>query len=303
MKKWLGLFVGSALLLSLICFGCDSSSGGGSGCGSSTGECADMDVYNWRGEGAPPSGPYRVVIEQDPNFNTRTLYHPQNVPFKMPIIVWANGGCMLDGLMFDEFLAEIASHGFLIVADGRPNGSGMRSESLNYPDGTPLIEALDYAFDQNALECSPFYQKLDTDHVAAMGQSCGGLMTYGASADPRLTTVVIWNSGLFERIQEIYNGLHAPMAFFIGGRNDVAYPNAAADFAVIDSVPVFYANLDVGHMGTYGQDNGGEFGRVAVAWLKYQLLEDQGPAGAQMFEGANCGLCRTDWVIQKTNMP
>ncbi len=302
MKKMVCLLVGITLVSLFVCFGCDSSSGGGSGCGSST-NCPDMDIYNWSGSGAAPSGPYRVVVEQDPSFNTHTLYHPQNVPFKMPIIVWANGGCMRNGLMFDEFLAEIASHGFLIVADGKPNGTGMRTGSLTYPDGTALIEALDYAFDQNELACSPFYQKLDTGHVAAMGQSCGGLMTYGASADPRLTTIVIWNSGLFSRIQEIYNGLHVPMAFFIGGPSDVAYPNAAADFAVIDTVPVFYGNLNVGHMATYGQDNGGEFGRVAVAWLKYQLLEDQGPEGAQMFEGANCGLCNTDWVIQKTNMP
>lgn len=140
-----------------------------------------------------------------------------------------------------------------------------------------------------------------------MGQSCGGLMTYGASADPRLTTIVIWNSGLFSRDNDIYDGLHTPIAFFLGGETDIAYPNGGADFEALKArntdLPIFYSNLDVGHMATYYDDNGGEFGRVGVAWLKYQLLGDQGPNGAQMFEGTNCGLCNSDWIIEKLNMP
>jgi hypothetical protein len=45
-------------------------------------------------------------------------------PAKTPFVAWANGGCIKDGLAFAEFLTEIASNGFLIVADGMPNGSG-----------------------------------------------------------------------------------------------------------------------------------------------------------------------------------
>lgn len=263
-----------------------------------------MEPFNWNGTGSPPSGPYEVVIEQDPNFDTHTIYHPVGVEFEMPIIIWGNGGCSRNGTVFAEFLSEIASHGFLIVSDGSPEGTGVRLDSLQSPNGTALIDALDWTFDQNERSCSPLYQKLDTSNVAVMGQSCGGLMTYGASADPRITTIAIWNSGLFERDQQIYDGLHTPMAFFIGGESDVAYPNAEADFNALNKdLPIFYGNLDVGHMATYSQDNGGEFGRVGVAWLKYQLMGDQGPAGAQMFEGPDCGLCSTDWGIRKKNMP
>ncbi len=302
MKKFLLLCL-TILFLSLA-FGCDQTPDNGNGCDGSTSNCPEFEPYNFRGTGSPPSGPYDVVIEQDPDFNTHTVYRPVGVEDKMPIIVWGNGGCSRNGTLFAEFLSEIASHGFLIVSDGSPEGTGVRLDSLRKPDGTALIEALDWAFAQNERNCSPLYHKLNTGKVAAMGQSCGGLMTYGASADPRLTTIVIWNSGLFERDQQIYRGLHTPMAFFIGGSSDVAYPNAEADFNAITTVPIFHANLDVGHMATYSQDNGGEFGRVGVAWLKYQLMGDTGPDGAQMFEGRNCGLCSTDWVIKKkNNMP
>lgn len=57
-----------------------------------------------------------------------------------------------------------------------------------------------------------------------------------------------------------------------------------------------------GHGGTYWDDNGGEFARVAVAWLKCRLMGDKGPHGAQMFEGDDCGLCNTEWIIKKKNM-
>ena len=185
----------------------------------------------------------------------------------MPIVVWGNGGCGKNGTFFAEFLAEVASHGFLVVADGTPEGSGSGAGD----DGTPLIQAMDWATKQNNNNCSPLYQKIDISKIAAMGQSCGGLMTYRAAADPRVTTIVIWNSGLFRRNQEIYDSLHASMAMFLGGTEDIAYENAAADFNAITNVPIFYGNLELGsmgHIGTFIEDNAGEFGRVGVAWLK-----------------------------------
>jgi hypothetical protein len=62
---------------------------------------------------------------------------------------------------------------------------------------------------------------------------------------------------------------------FNGGPSDIAYPNALDDFALIQGVPAFLANLEVGHMTTYAKSNGGKFGEVVSAWLKWQLKNDQ----------------------------
>ena len=51
--------------------------------------------------------------------------------------------------------------------------------------------------------------------------------------------------------------LHAPIAYFIGGPTDMAYPNAEDDFARITTVPVFKANLNVGHGGTFRRSRRG----------------------------------------------
>lgn len=249
----------------------------------------------------PAKGPMMPVIESDPGLDTYTVYRPMTLEDKKyPIVVWANGGCIKNGTMFSRFLLEIASHGFVIVAEGKPNGSGMGPLETN---GEPQKVAMDWIIKEADRPCSKYYRKLDTSKIAAMGQSCGGLMTLGVSGDKRLTTVMIWNSGMFERDQKIYMGLHTPIAYIIGGPDDVAYPQAQADFEAITTVPLFYANNAVGHTGTYAQDNGGEFAQVGISWLKWQLYGDTTASAGGMFTGADCGLCKdSKWTIKKKNM-
>ena len=69
----------------------------------------------------------------------------------------------------------------------------------------------------------------------------------------------------------------------------------------IDKVPVAMANLDVGHGGTYSQPNGGEFGKIATTWLKWQLKGDQ--SAGKTFSGPSCGLCNdANWKFEKKKM-
>jgi len=262
-----------------------------------TGSYTDMG-----GALTPVKGPEMPLVETDPGLKEYTIYRPAMLAEgkKYPPIVWANGGCGKDGLMFARFLLEIASHGFVIVAWGEPNGTGMGDLTTN---GVPQTQALDWIMKEAERPCSKYYRKLDTSKIAAMGQSCGGLMTLGVSGDKRLSTVVIWNSGMFDRDQKIYMGLHAPMAYFIGGMDDVAYPQAQDDFAAINTVPVFYGNTPVGHFATYSQANGGEFARVGIGWLKWQLYGDESESGGKMFVGKDCELCKdSKWTVEKKMM-
>jgi len=249
---------------------------------------------------ATPTGPYGFVIETDPAMPEYTIYRPMKMgELKHPVMVWANGGCSKDGTYFSKWLMELVSHGFVVVSDGTPNGSGSRSLG---PDGAPQIKALDWIIAENERPCSQYYHKLDVTKTAASGQSCGGLMSLGASSDKRLTTVVIFNSGLFEADEKIYSGLHTPVAYFIGGKDDVAYAQAETDVKAINKVPLFYGNLDVGHFATWAEDNAGEFGRVGVSWFKWQLMGDA--AAEKMFVGADCELCKppSKWTVQKKMM-
>jgi hypothetical protein len=85
-----------------------------------------------------------------------------------------------------------------------------------------------------------------------------------------------------------------------GGESDIAYANGKRDFEVMPaSVPTFYGVYpSVGHGGTYNQDNGGPYGVAAVAWLKWQLMDDTSAAGRGFFVGDDCGICQdTNWQV------
>jgi hypothetical protein len=269
--------------------------------------------------GAPPSGKYGVVVEHDPSLSTHTIYRPARFgASKYPVLAWGNGACKKSGLLFAEFLAEIASHGIVIIADGPPIlgekriGSNDNREptprpspgSLK-PDGTALIAALDWIEARNAERGNRFFKKVDMNNVAVMGMSCGGLMAYGASGDKRVKTVGIWNSGLLEPNAPIFDALHSSVLIVTGGPQDVAHPNGLRDFETMpEKIPVFHAvRPEIGHSGTYSADNGGMFGEVAVAWIKWTLLGDTSAAAKGMFVGERCGLCAdAGWRVQQRNL-
>jgi dienelactone hydrolase len=262
------------------------------------------------------------VLVGDPNLKTHTLYRPRDLKLfgaavKLPVVAYGNGGCRNGSHEVRNLLTEVASHGFLVIAIG-PAASAATGMVAGSSQSRQLLDAFDWAAAENARNGSEFFGKVDTSKVAVMGQSCGGLQAIEVSNDPRITTTVMLNSGILSRpmatppgaglvgmpavTKEQLAKLHGPIAYFIGGRSDIAYPNAVDDFARIDRVPVFMGNQDVGHYpATYQEPRGGAFGVAASAWLKWQLKDD--PNAAKMFTGPKCGLC-TDpkWTVQKKNI-
>ncbi|MEU4660758.1 cellulose binding domain-containing protein [Micromonospora chalcea] len=242
------------------------------------------------------SGPYPADYETSFTLANHTIFRPQTLPSeRLPILVWGNGACSANGLSQGNFLREIASHGFLAIANGAPNGSGSTNAQM-------LTQSIDWAVAENSRSGSKYFNRLDTTKIAVAGFSCGGVEAYAVSNDPRVTTTGIFSSGLLNDADDYQlRRLTKPIAYFIGGPSDIAYPNAMDDWGKLPSgLPAFMGNLNVGHGGTYDQPNGGEFGRVAVLYLKWRLKGDVG-AGAN-FVGPDCGLCRTQWTVQQKNL-
>ncbi|SCF26639.1 Cellulose binding domain-containing protein [Micromonospora matsumotoense] len=242
------------------------------------------------------SGPYPADYETSTSLPHHTIFRPQTLPTeRLPIFVWGNGGCSANGLSQGNFLREIASHGFLAIANGGPNASGSTNSQM-------LTQSIDWAVAENSRQGSKYYHRIDTGKVAVAGFSCGGLEAYAVSNDPRVTTTGIFSSGLLNDADDYQlRRLTKPIAYFVGGPSDIAYPNAIDDWGKLPAgLPAFMGNLNVGHGGTYDQPNGGEFGRVAVLYLKWRLKGDT-TAGSN-FVGANCGLCRSQWTVQQKNL-
>jgi hypothetical protein len=269
---------------------------------------------------------------------------------KLPIMAWGNGACAADGNSFRLFLTEIASHGYLVIASGpigpdraqfpptmvpnrgavpagvrgsgAPGGGALQSNAAaksTVPPGitsTPptttaqLIDALDWAVNENSRQGSRYYGKLDTTNIAVAGMSCGGVQAIEASVDPRIKTTIVANSGLMTVPttmsgsgkpvpKESLNLMHGPVLYMSGDESDIAYANANDDFEKINHIPVFRAfERGIGHGGTYHDPDGGAFGKVALAWLDWQLKGNK--EAAKMFQGDQCSLCiDSQWVIRK----
>ncbi|MEU4528575.1 cellulose binding domain-containing protein [Micromonospora ureilytica] len=242
------------------------------------------------------SGPYPADYETSATLANHTIFRPQTLPAeRLPIVVWGNGGCSANGLSQGNFLREIASHGFLAIANGAPNGSGSTTFQM-------LTQSIDWAVAENSRQGSKYYNKIDTSKVAVAGFSCGGLEAYAVSNDPRVTTTGIFSSGLLNDADDYQlRRLTKPIAYFVGGPSDIAYPNAMDDWGKLPAgLPAFMGNLNVGHGGTYDQANGGEFGRVATLYFKWRLKGDT--TAGRNFVGADCGLCRGQWSVQQKNL-
>jgi hypothetical protein len=321
-----GLFAGAIAVFLIVCWTGAAQNRGGTPPRATTG-----------------SGPYKAVMEMDAGLPDHTVYRPEDMSAlggaTLPLVIWGNGACANAGNSFSNFLTDISSYGFFAIALGpivERNAAGPAAPAPAAPAAQPplqqptdttqlprnlppaathpsqMIDAIKWATAENERAGSKYYKHLNTGKIAVMGQSCGGVQAIEVAADPRVTTAMVWNSGLFAQPSDMGGGktlskkdlesIHVPMAYISGDSTDIAHNNANADFEYLKLIPVFRAwERGVGHGGTYNQPNGGEFAGIGVAWLSWQLKDDR--KAALMFRGPDCGLCvNPKWVVQTKNL-
>ena len=282
------------------------------------------------------SGPYKAIMMEEPSLATHTIFRPQDISVfgkdnLLPVLVWGNGGCANSPSGHINFLNEVASQGFLIVAigpsnyqqiegprpgqtgdmpggmpqmGGAPQGGGMPQMSMGDPTG--LKQALEWVIAQNADPSSPYYGKLDVDNIAAAGMSCGGLQALHMSDDARIKTIMVMNSGFFNGGDDkasLAKMKQKSVIWILGGNTDIAWENGLDDFRQMSgTMPAFLCSLDgIGHGGTYMQPFGGDYAKVATAWLKWWLKGDK--EAAKMFTGEEPGVSKMqDWMFMRKNI-
>lgn len=184
------------------------------------------------------SGPYKAKHFADPTLPGQTVYAPKSpvAGVKLPVMVWGNGGCTNSGTLFIDFLTEVASYGYLIVANGPPV-SNITEEGVIELD--PMIDPYDAKFGKSKVQQltdsvdwvmkggASKYGNIDTTKIAAAGQSCGGLEAYSASYhDDRIKLTMVLNSGILTEGQKhLLKELKAPVGYFLGGPKDAGYAN------------------------------------------------------------------------------
>lgn len=267
------------------------------------------------------TGRYKAIMAEDGTLPDHTLYFPANLKAagRLPVIVWGNGACINAGNRFRILLTELASHGFLVIAGGPianakyevgpqenpavpASGAAAQAappEQPAAPASPPpppapgdavgrntveqMIAGLDWAEKANADPHSRFYRRLDTAHMGAAGQSCGGILTTSVSADPRIRASALFSgsprvnaaspgpvpaAGAPTAQQQI-DAWHAPVLLIAGdAQHDIAHASTLDTFAYVTNVPAFLAWQDgLTHIGTYGMRDGGELARIGAQWF------------------------------------
>jgi dienelactone hydrolase len=200
------------------------------------------------------TGPYPAHFITDPSLPKHTIYVPKIPPpanVKMPVVAWGNGACGTDGTGFANFLTQIASHGYIVIADGAPGSAGKAAASSANGGASGLIGALgggagggqskvsdmrdsiDWALAGKAAK----YGNIDTTKVAAAGQSCGGLESYSTSYhDPRVKLTMLFNMGIYQDNKRyLLKELKAPVAYFLGGVKDTGFANVSSSLLFLVS--------------------------------------------------------------------
>ncbi|UZK65362.1 hypothetical protein [Sphingomonas sp. M1-B02] len=263
----------------------------------------------------PGTGPYPAFKQEVASLPNHVVYQPRNLAAlkgrRMPVYVFGNGGCSSDGASARLHLLEIASHGYLAVALGTiKSGPGVArggppGANLDQTTTQQMIDAIDWAVAENGRSGSPLRNRLDLGKIAVSGHSCGGLQAIDASRDPRVTTTIVMNSGVYNPGREGRSSvkigkerlldLKGSALYVLGGPTDIAYPNGMDDFRRITHIPVVVANLPVGHGGTFGTPHGGQGAALVVKWLDFRLKGDR--AAGRWFDGS-CPECTPGWTIE-----
>ena len=258
------------------------------------------------------TGAYKAIMKEEATLPEHTVFVPQDLSVfggkkLLPVLVWGNGACANSPWEHMNFLNEIASQGYIVLATGI---IPMTDEWYKGPMSRTeqQIESIDWIIKQNADPASPYYNKVDVKNICVAGMSCGGLQTLFNCADPRIKTLMICNSGLFKQEnagqavggmpmppKEKLKEIHTPILYILGGETDIAYGNGMDDFHRISHVPAYAANFPVGHGGTYREPHGGEFTVVALAWLNWQLKGDK--EAAKLFKNGELKN-RKDWTLE-----
>ena len=131
-------------------------------------------------------------------------------------------------------------------------------------------------------------------------------MAENVSGDPRFSAIGITSSGLMAASDALYDKIHTPFKIMNGGTGDIAYENGLRDYEEISTrgkPTLYFSKKSAGHGGDLDQARG-DFNRVNLAWLNWQLKGDQAATGKGYLTGATCTICTdSGWDTESANVP
>jgi hypothetical protein len=221
---------------------------------------------------------------------------------KLPIFVWNNGACSRNDAVFKPLFDKWASGGWIVLS----LTSGGGGSSTTQADHKALV---DWVVAEAAKADSPYKDKLDISHIAAGGNSCGGITALGlAAADTRVTAVWVLSgsTGMGGANTMVTNAIKIPVAFMCGGTDDIARANLEADYAAFGAgIPAMMVERSSGDhltLSNLSGDIAGQAAEVSLNWLDLTTYGLQGALDALKSPTVCTGCMAGLWKMTSKNL-
>lgn len=220
----------------------------------------------------------------------------------LPVMVWANGGCLRVALPWEPLFKRWAAAGFVVLAlSVKPNGGLL--DGLATTTQAEHGKLVDWALEQAHKPGSPYAGQIDTGMVVAAGNSCGGVTAMElASKDTRVRSVFVLSgsSALASANTAVVEAIKVPVGFVVGNQQeDIAAPNALMDYTLL-KVPTMIVNRSTGDHLTISSDAMvlPEVAEIALNWIDLTLYGNK-QAAAALSAPSVCAKCTAGaWKMQ-----
>jgi dienelactone hydrolase len=240
-----------------------------------------------------------------PVFN---VHYPTTMPeggAKLPVVVWANGGCVNSDFTWAPLFERWAKGGFVVLSLSNNAPEGDLTAQLSMLAMTSKVEHAQLIDEAAKLDTSgPLAGKLDLERIVVAGNSCGGVTALEVAAEEdRLAAVFVLSgsSAVGSVNANVMKAIKIPVGYIVGGSEDIAGANATGDYdAMNDGVPAMIVNRYEGDHETVSTDPmiAPFVAEIALDWMDLAVYGTKSAYDALSSMNV-CNSCKPgDWMIK-----
>ncbi len=201
------------------------------------------------------------------------IYYPKDLAHAYPAIIWGNGTIAAPA-NYAGLFEHLASWGFIVID----------SYSETTGDGAAIIRTLDYLIAANSDPKNNLFQKIQLEHIGAVGTSQGAtgvINAYNRYPQGQMITTLITNALPQQRWTDETHRYDPSLIkvpwLIMSGTRDVIVSPASANQASLEqsSATKRFLAMSVGAGHTEIEQDGGSYRGYLTAWLRAFLVADQ----------------------------